>query len=43
MQGPGRDDSELVQGAGGTADAGGGGGGGCVTPNLCWGHRWREA
>lgn len=42
MQGPGRDDSELVQGAGGTADAGGGGGG-CVTPNLCWGHRWREA
>lgn len=26
MQGPGRDDSELVQGAGGTADAGGGGG-----------------
>lgn len=17
--------------------------GGCVTPNLCWGHRWREA
>lgn len=34
MQGPGRDDSELVQGAGGTADAGGGGGGMCDAKSL---------